>query len=160
MEFERCRDILLRESELVKKMGGLQNTIHNAIVSRDWTDFEGHFNALGEMQSELAALESERERIFPASREGDDASSRFYAFAARLTEDKRKELTDAYRSLKIEALKVRSAGETLMGYIAGARATMAGFFEAAFPAKKGQTYSPYGGKVSHDMRSMVLNKRF
>jgi len=167
MEFEKCRDILLRESELVKKIGGLQSTIHNAIVSRDWTDFEGQFDELEEMGRELAALESERERVFPESAggkgregEGEGDSARFYAFAARLPEAQRREITDAYRALKMEALRVRSAGETLMGYIAAARATMAGFFEAAFPARAGQTYSRRGSRVSGDMRSMMLNQRF
>jgi len=158
MEFDRCRDILLREGELVRMIGGLQSTIHNAIVSRDWTDFEEHFDALDGLGKELAALEGERERLFPKGDAGDPSG--FYAFAARLPEGERKEITEAYRKLKVETLRVKAAGETLMGYIAGARATMAGFFEAAFPGRSGQTYSRGGGRAAGDMRSMVLNQRF
>jgi len=157
MEFEKCKDILLRESAQVKKIGGLQDTIYNAVVSRDWTGFEGYFESLEEMGRELAAMESERERVFPEL--GGDSET-FYAFARRLTDEQRREITDAYRSLKMETLRVRAAGETLMGYVASARATIAGFFEAAFPAKAAKTYSPYGAKVSGDMRSMVLNHRY
>jgi len=62
--------------------------------------------------------------------------------------------------LKLEAMRVRMAGEALTGYIAGMRATMAGFFEIAFPERGGKIYSPHGNTVSHDMRSMVLNQRF
>jgi len=173
MEFERCRDILLRESELVQKVGNLQDMIYSEVVGRDWTDFEAHFGALEEMRTELAALEGERERLFSeclgerivAGSDGDtadaDASFRFYAFVARLSPEQRGEITGIYRSLKVETLKVRSTSETLMSYIAGARATMAGFFDAAFPeTRTAKTYSPYGTKVSNDMRSMVLNQRF
>ncbi|MCL2557833.1 MAG: hypothetical protein FWE09_05085 [Treponema sp.] len=167
MEFERCRDILLRESELVKRIGGLQSTIHDSIVSRDWTDFEDRFAELDEMGARLAKLEREREALFPANDArwaGEDAESagaaRFYAFAARLPGDQRRDLSDAYRALKMETLRVRASGETLMGYIAGARATMAGFFEAAFPSRNAKTYSPRGTQASGDMRSMVLNQRF
>jgi len=172
MEFERCRDILLQESELVQRVGNLQNMIYSEVVGRDWTDFEAHFEALEEMRKELLTLEDERERIFSiylgekttgnADTAEADASSRFYAFVARLSPEQRGEITEVYRSLKVETLKVRSTSETLMSYIAGARATMAGFFEAAFPkaARTGKTYSPYGTQVSNDMRSMVLNQRF
>jgi len=164
MEFEKCRDILLKESGLVKEIGGLQDLVYNTVVGRDWTDFEVQFNSLEEMGEDLALLESERERIFSEclndAAPGADASSRFYAYAARLPVEQRKEITEVYRNLKMETIRVRSAGETLMGYIAGARATMTGFFEAAFPERAGKTYSPYGTQVSSDRRSMVLNQRY
>jgi len=164
MEFEKCRDILLRESGLVKEIGDLQDMVYNAVVSRDWTDFEVQFYALEEMGRDLALLEAERERIFSKCvndvAPDADASSRFYAFVAHLPVEQRKEITEIYRCLKMETIRVRSAGETLMGYIAGARATMTGFFDAAFPDKAGKTYSPYGTKVSSDRRSMVLNHQY
>jgi hypothetical protein len=47
-----------------------------------------------------------------------------------------------------------------MSYLSGARATMAGFFELAFPDRGGRIYTPSGTPISHDMRSMVLNRRF
>jgi len=166
MEFERCKDIMLRESALVQEIGKLQDMVYNSVVCRDWTDFDVQFDALGEMGRDLAMLEAERERVFSESMSGDavgltaDASSRFYAFAARLPIKQRKEITEIYRNLKMETIKVHSAGETLMGYITGARATMSGFFDAAFPDKAGKTYSPYGTQVSNDRRSMVLNQRY
>jgi len=160
MEFEKCRDILLRENELVREIGGLQDVIHKAVVDRDWTDLEGRFSALDDMGKELAALENEREQIFSQSLGDVDPSSRFYAFTARLSEEQRKEITEIYRSMKLETLKVKTAGEALMSYIADARIVTNGIVEAAFPEKKAKTYSPYGTKASPDMRSMVLNQQF
>jgi len=164
MEFEKCRDVLVRENELVHKVGSLQDMAYKAVVGRDWADFDEHFHALEEMGKELAVLESEREQVFSKCYEGIatdvDASSRFYAFVARFNQEQRTEITEIYRSLKMETIRVQAVGETLMGYIAGMRSTVAEFFKTAFPERSGKTYSPYGTQVSHDMRSMVLNQQF
>jgi hypothetical protein len=160
MVFEKCRDILLRESKLVQRIACLQNLIRDAVINRDWTDFEGHFNVLGGIKEEFSALESERDRLFTGMPAGADGAARFYAFAARFPAEQRGELTKIYRSLKLEPRKIQISGETLMTYIAEARATMAGFFEIAFPDRGGKMYTPHGIPVSHDMRSMVLNQCF
>jgi hypothetical protein len=158
MVFERCKEILLKESELVQRIAGLQNLIYEAVINREWADFEGRFMALSGMREEFAALEAVREQLF-SENQGDQRPS-FYALTVKLPVEQRNELTEIYRSLKLEGLKVRTTGETLMGYIAAARATMAGFFEVAFPDRGGKMYTPYGKQVSHDMRSVVLNRAF
>jgi hypothetical protein len=158
MVFEQCKDILLKESELVQRIAVLQKLIYDAVVNREWTDFQGHFDVLGGLGEEFAALENKREGLF-AKDQGEGGHS-FYALASKLPREQRKEITDIYRNLKLDTLKVRMSGETLMAYIAEARATMAGFFEIAFPGRGGKIYSPHGMTVSHDMRSMVLNQSF
>jgi hypothetical protein len=167
MEFEKCRDILLQESELVQQAAALQQLIRNAVEQREWNDFESHFSAMGNIESRLAALEREREELFAvfASSPGEDSPNlnddkgRFYAFAARLPLEERNELTAIYRGLKLEALKLRLSNETLMAYLGQMRTTIAGFFELAFPDRGGRIYSPQGLPLPHDMRSMVLNRR-
>jgi hypothetical protein len=160
MVFENCKEILLKESELVQRIAGLQDLIREAVFNRDWTDFEAHFNNLGEMGEEFTALESEREKLFSGFQAEKGDSAKFYAFAAHLPVEQSREISEIYRKLKLETMKVRMSGEALMGYIAGARATIAGFFEIAFPDRGGKIYSSYGKTVSHDMRSMVLNRSF
>ena len=159
MVFEQCREILLKESELVQRIAGLQKLIREAVTHREWTDFESHFKALGELREEIAALESERERFFSemTGRTGDFS---FYAFAARLPVERRAELTAIYRNLKLETLRVQMSGEALMTYITEVRVVLAGFFEVAFPDRGGKIYTPHGRSISHDMRSMVLNRSF
>jgi hypothetical protein len=168
MIFEKCRDILVRESELVQKAGALQELIQSAVKSRKWTDFEGHFAELGALEQEIAGQEREREALFDKWAEGagqeksgpTDDKSRFYAMVSRLPAEQRNELTAIYRGLKLEALKLRMANETLMSYLKGAQATVKGFFQAAFPDRGGRIYTKYGTPISHDMRSMVLNRAF
>jgi len=159
MMFEECREILLKESELVQNITSLQNGIHKAVTSRNWEDLENNFAALGALKAEINALESERERVFTEIT-GKTGDFSFYAYAARLPAKERAELTEIYRSLKFETLRVRMSGEALMTYITEVRVVLAGFFEVAFPDRSGKIYSPHGRSVSHDMRSMVLNRSF
>ena len=160
MEFDRCREILLKETELVRSIAALQDSIYEAVISREWADFEGYFSTLAKMREEFALMEGEREQIFAGLRSETGVTGGFYALAAHLPHEKRSEITSAYRDLKRETLQVQMTGEALMGYIAGARATIAGFFEIAFPDRGGKIYSPHGKAITHDMRSMVLNQRF
>ena len=159
MVFDRCREILLKESELVQHIASLQHCIREAVLNRNWTDFEGHFSELGRIKTEFTALENERERLF-AGIPAETSDSSFYTFAAALPSGQRTELTAIYRSLKLETLRVRISGDALMSYIAEVRTAMAGFFEIAFPGRGGKIYTPYGIQASHDMRSMVLNQVF
>jgi len=160
MVFEKCKAILQKECELVRRVSSLQNLVYEAVLNRDWNGFEANFSRLGEIGGEFTELERERERIFAGILPESNASVRFYSLTAGLPPEQRSELTEIYRNLKMETLKVQIMGETIMNFIAGARATVAGFFEIAFPDRKGKIYTPYGTPVSHDMRSMVLNRTF
>jgi hypothetical protein len=161
MEFERCRDILLQEVTLVRQIACLQEQIKEAVMNRDWADFENHFSLLGEIGDEFTVLESGREALFDRQADDqNDSRGRFYAFAAGFPDAQRNELTDIYRDLKLETLKVQMTGQSLMSFISGARAAMAGFVEIASPERGGKIYTPYGRPLTHDMRSMVLNRTF
>lgn len=182
MEFEKCREILLLEYEAVLKAAGLQKLIEDALIQQNWTDFETNIDALNECSASLMEMEKEREALFSA----DDFSGvdiaglnpvhayqkahlavelaggdkgRFYTLCLHFTPQQRSELGEIYRSLKLEALKLRSLNESLLDYIREIRASMANFFEMAFPDKCGKTYTCRGAAASHDMRSMVLNQR-
>ena len=160
MEFERCRDILVKEGELVGRIGGLQDVVYAAVAERDWSGFESKLGELDGLGRELEGLEREREGLFAEAPGDADGRKDFYATVSGFPEDRRREITDAYRSLKVMTVRVKSAGETLMGYISAQRATMAGFFDAAFPDRAAKTYSPYGKQVSDDMSSMVLSRHY
>jgi len=160
MVYEKCREILIQESCLVQRITALQNLIREAVFNRNWADFESHFGELGRIKAEFTALEAERESLFAGSSASLTDSARFYTFAAQLPVEQRSELTAIFRSLKLETLRVHMAGESLLDFINEARATITDFFELAFPDRGGKIYTPHGIPVSHDMRSMVLNRIF
>jgi hypothetical protein len=161
-EYETCILILKQEIALMEKIGSLQLLVRSAVFSREWADFEIYLNSLGEIGNDFESLEFERERIFSAlaQRTGSkDEPAGFYSLASRLPDGERRELTELYRRLKLENIRIRLANDSLMGYLKEARTTVAGFLEAAFPDRKGRLYSRRGTQIPSDMRSMVLNHR-
>ncbi|MDR0689370.1 MAG: flagellar export chaperone FlgN [Spirochaetaceae bacterium] len=162
-EYKTCVDILKGEIEILEKISFLQDSVRSTVMNRDWTDFESLLGSLQKYGGQFEALEAERVRFFAALGErapGIDEKTGFYAFAARLPEAERTELTAAYRKLKTETLRMRLHNNSLMEYLNEARTTVAAFLEALFPDRKGRLYSRQGVHRPADMRSMVLNHSF
>ena len=183
MDFEKCKKILLLEHETVAQAAALQKLIEKAVINREWTDFDTHQKTLNGYSTALEIMEKEREALFsgydvsaaPDSAEMSAAEAyqkahladewaggdkgRFYTLCLHFTPRQRSELGQIYRSLKLEALKLRLANEAMLEYLKQIRTTLTDFFELAFPDRGGKMYTPRGIPVSHDMRSMVLNKR-
>jgi len=169
MVYEKCRDILLSECELVQNAAYMQEKIRLAVMNKEWTVFEDHLSAMNDIECKLENLENEREQLFTVFEalvheksfsDNLDAKGRFYKLVSILPDDQRNELTSIYRSLKVEAIKLRMSNETLMNYLAGIKSTLTDFFDLAFPERAGKVYTNQGTRLSHDMRSMVLNRRF
>ncbi|GHV48796.1 hypothetical protein AGMMS49546_39530 [Spirochaetia bacterium] len=164
--YEGCSSILERETGMLREIESLQKLVWDAVISREWTDFEAHISRLNDFSAEFEVLEAERAEILAEFQEkaplapNHGEETRFYILVSRFPDAQRTELTNKYRELKKETIKVRISNDTLLSYLAGAKATVAGFLEAAFPDRKGRLYSRRGTAIPADMRSMVLNHRF
>jgi hypothetical protein len=156
----RCADVLRQETALLERLAAAQEVVRNAVFAREWADLETMLSRLAAYGSDFELLEAERARIFAefAGPGSERESVGFYALASRLAEAERRELTELYRRLKLDALKVRLANDALTTYLADARATLSGFMEAAFPDRKGRIYSRRGRTVHPEMRSIVLDR--
>ena len=169
MIYEKCRDILLQECELIQNAAAVQEKIRLAVTEREWAVFEDHLSAMNAIESKIETLETEREQLFSVFEtlihqksfsENLDAKGRFYALVSMLPENQRNDLTSIYRSLKIESIKLRMANDTLMTYLSGVKTMLKDFFDLAFPERAGKMYTNRGTHSLNDMRSMVLNRRF
>ncbi|MDR0502421.1 MAG: hypothetical protein LBH16_03780 [Treponema sp.] len=169
MIYEKTRDLLLQETQLVKEAAGIQEKIRDAVFEREWTDFENQINAMNSIENQLAGLESEREQLFNvyetltrknALSGKADSKGRFYAIAAVLPEKQRSDLTALYRALKLDSIKLKLANETFLAYLGGIKSTLKDFFDLAFPESVGKMYTKKGTHFSQDMSSMVLNRSF
>jgi hypothetical protein len=161
--YEKCLFILNQEIEVLKKISALQDIIWKAVASREWTDFEAHNQAIKVLGGEFEVLETQREQLLSklgASSGQGDEKKRFYAMVSCFSPDWRNELTDRYRTLKLETMKVRMSNETLLNYLANAKTVMNGFIEAVFPGRAGRLYTPQGTQTAVDLRSVVLNQHF
>jgi hypothetical protein len=158
MEAEKYRDILTKEIEILGKISSIQNLVRNAVINREWMDFESLLEKMHDQGREFELLEAERAGLFADV--VPEKNRNFYALISRFSENSRKELTELYRTLKLETLKIRIANDALLRYLNEGRAVIASFLEAAFPDRKGKLYSRLGKQIQADMRSMVVNCRF
>jgi len=169
MIYEKCKDILLKECELIQTAGFIQEKIRQAVTNKEWAVFEDHLSSMNSIESKMETLETEREQLFTVFKtivheksfsENLDAKGRFYTMVAILPENQRNDLTSIYRSLKLEALKLRIANDALFAYISEIKSTLNDFFALAFPQKCGKIYTKEGNHFSAELNSIVLNRSF
>ncbi|MCL2410811.1 MAG: hypothetical protein FWC97_04125 [Treponema sp.] len=169
MIYEKCRDILLRECELIQNAVITQDNIQKAITSREWAVFEEHLGTLNSIESKIEIIEKEREKLFVVFEtltreqtiaENLDEKGLFYSLIAILPEDQRTELTAIYQSLKFEALKLKIANEALLTHIGEIKSTLTDFFSLAFPQRCAKVYNKDGVHSSNNLNSMVLSRSF
>jgi hypothetical protein len=169
MIYEKCRDILLQECELIQNAAVEQEKVRQAVSKREWTEFESHLSAMNSIENNIETLEKKREQLFKIFKtiihqqsfsENLDAKGQFFALVSVLPESQRIDLTSIYSSLKQEAIKLRMANEALFAYLSGIKTTLKEFFDLAFPEHGGKMYTKKGLHFSNDMNSMFLNRSF
>ena len=149
--------LLLKEIEVLERIPPLQRLIRDAVIKREWTDYEVLMQSLGEIGVQFEILDTEREALFTTLADGEEPES-FYAWAARLPDREREEISGLYRKLKMITLQIKIANDTLMEYLREARSTVTGLLEKAYPDRRGKMYSRRGIEREADMRSVMVNR--
>ena len=187
--FDRCVSVLTGEIGLLKKISAIQDKIRQAVMNRDWDDFDEKTREINQLSEEFAGLEDERARLFSAltnsSNEVDIASGKkassegntsgrtsavagswvieerpFYAAIMTLPVEERRGLSNLYRELKMETLKMKALNETFLAYLNEAKTMTAAYIEAVCPDRGGKLYTSKGRRASQDLKSIVFNNRF
>jgi hypothetical protein len=151
--YARCVAVFSGEIEILKEISAVQSKVRQAVMSREWADFDTYDKELNRLGMEFARLEDERATLFPAE-------TPFYDAILELPIEERVELSRLYRELKTESLKMRALNETFLVYLNEAKGLAAAYLEAVCPARGGKLYTRKGHKVSQDLRSIVVNNRF
>ena len=174
--FEKCVAVLSGEIEILRKISSAQVVVRQAVISKEWAEFEektAEVNLLGE---QFAQLEEDRIQLFfalncllgakhPAAEYSgtEDVDSAealpFYTLIMRLPSEQSRELSLLYRELKMETLKMKALNESLLTYVNEAKAMAAAYLEAICPARGGKLYTRKGRMVSQDLKSMVFNNQ-
>jgi hypothetical protein len=149
--------ILLKEIELLEKIPPLQTLIRDAVIKREWTDYELLMQSIGEIGTRFELMEAEREEIFKTLADGNEQES-FYTWASKLPQKEQENISALYRKLKMITLQIKIANDTLMEYLREAKSAISGFLDRAYPDRRGKMYSRAGIEREADMRSVVLNK--
>jgi hypothetical protein len=151
--------ILTKEIEILEKIPPLQGMIRDAVIKREWTDYEALTETVNELGERFETLDAEREALFLALG-GEKEPESFYAWAAKLPSHEREEIAALYRRLKMTALQIRIANDTLMEYLREVKSAVAGVLERAYPDRRGKMYSRKGTEREADMRSVMVNRTF
>jgi len=162
-DFSRCVSVLTGEIELLKKISAAHERVRQAVMSREWADFDEKTVEVDRIGEEFAHLEEERTQLFDALANNinkNDEVKPFYTIIAGLEPEKRRALSRLYRELRMETLKMRALNETFLAYLNEARNLAASYLEAVCPARGGKLYTRKGHRVSQDLRSIVFNNRF
>jgi hypothetical protein len=157
-DFELKCALLKKEDDLLAEILETQDALKNAVLNREWADFETLIRSMDEFGEQFTALEAERLALFDIAPDAEGKTPHFYAAISHLPENERKELSEIYRSIKDRALRARIANETLDRYLEETKATMNAFIKTAFPERKAGVYSRQGTRTSPDMRSLILDQ--
>ncbi|MDR0524594.1 MAG: molecular chaperone TorD family protein [Spirochaetaceae bacterium] len=150
--------LLQMQTEIMENIAKIQESVRNAVLNRQWTDFESLLQRMNQYGDKFQELEAERTALFEDLTPGSaNPSGGFYAGVAQLPEAERRNLTELYRNLKLRTLKVRRANESLLKYLDEAKTTVDSFLDAACPDRKNRFYTRRGAKIPTDMRSIVIN---
>jgi len=151
--------VLQKEIEILEKLPPIQVMLRNAVIMREWTDYEALMETIGEIGEQFEALDLEREKLFKDCACGQEPEA-FYAWTSKLPAHERDELGGLYRRLKIITLQIKIANDTLMEYLREVKSTVAGILERAYPDRRGKIYSSNGTEREADMRSVMVNRTF
>ena len=152
-DYTRCASVLSGEIEILKRISAVQGKVRQAVINREWADFDENEKELNRLGEEFERLEEERALLFPAE-------TPFYDVILELPIEERIEVSRLYRGLKTETLKMRATNETFLVYLNEARNLATAYLEAVCPARGGKLYTRKGRKVSQDLRSIVINHRY
>ena len=166
--FDRCIAVLNGELTLLKGLSSARDNVRQAVLKREWADFEEKTAEINRIGEEFALLENERASLFAALRNGsaygasspEEAEKPFYAIISSLPLEESRELSRLYRELRMETLKLKALNETFMAYLNEAKTMAAAYLEAICPARGGKLYTRKGRRVSQDLKSIVFNNRF
>jgi len=151
--FTRCVSVLSGEVEILTKIVEAQKSVRQAVVNREWVDFDTTIQEINELGAALASLEDERLKLLPKGKD-------FSAWIAEFSLQESAELSKLYREVKAQTFKVKVVNESFAVYLNEARSLTAAYLEAVCPARGGKLYTRKGSKVSQDLKSMVVNNRF
>ncbi|MCL2380884.1 MAG: hypothetical protein FWC64_04745 [Treponema sp.] len=162
--FEKCAAVLAGEIELLRKISEAQGIVRQAVINKEWAEFDEKTAEVNRIGKEFALLENERIRFFSAlsdfsGRSGGGELS-FYALITCLPEQENQELSRLYRELRVETIKIRALNESLLVYINEARNMATAYLEAVCPARGGKLYTRKGRRAAQDLKSMVVNNHF
>lgn len=134
-----------------------QRDITRAVRKRDWAGLEQALEKAGTAADAVQKTESDRQECwydFLCESGLPDNSSVFRASLV-LPVEYRSGLNDAYRALRLSAMRARIENDSLSSFVGSSADTLRQAIESIFPERKGRIYGK-SGKTAHSGSSALV----
>jgi hypothetical protein len=136
-----------------------QRAVAGAVRLRDWQALEKALERAAMSAEAISAAEAKRieawsDLIYELDLPHD---STVFRASLAIPLEERPKLTDAYRNLRMAAMRARIENEALSGFVGNAEATLRQAMESLFPDRKGKIYSKTGRPHHAGTGAMVLD---
>ncbi len=150
---------ILDETSALEKYLEERKVLSDSIRRRDWPALQDVLLRIEGIALLAEATERNRGAIWEEilAETGLPPDSSVYRVALGVPEPDRSVLSDAYRRLKIAALRARVENEALGEYVGETAVTLRTVVEELFPDQKGRMYGKSGRAVAAGPRPIVLD---
>lgn len=138
----------------------VQRTVAQAVRARDWPALERSLE-LAAAEAEAVSL-AEVQRIKSWHAFLDDAGLPYdctvFRASLALPVECRSSLNDAYRGLRMSAMRARIENDALSGFVGSAASLLRQAMETVFPERKGRIYGKTGRPQHAESGAMILDR--
>lgn len=136
-----------------------QRAVAGAVRARDWPALEKSLERAAAAAESVSAAEALRARAWEAflDETGLPVDSSVFRAALALPVEYRSTLNDAYRQLRLAAMRARIENDALSGFVGSAASTLRETMEALFPERKGRIYGKTGRPRHAAPGAMILD---
>lgn len=148
------------EAQLLREYAGLEERLPLAAARGDWPELEGLLGRMEGLARRIEEADGRRDACYRrlkaalCLREEDD----FHRLARSLPEDDRETLTGAYRRLRVEVVRVRSASALAGHYLRAVSGAVNEALGELIPHRRGRLYSR-GGRARQALEDALLINR-
>lgn len=136
-----------------------QRAVAGAVRARDWQRLQAALDGAQASAALVASAEAARKAAWDEflADIGERPGATVYRASLALPVDYRAALNDAYRVLRLSALRARVENDALSGFVGEAAASLRAAIETLFPDRKGRIYGRSGRPQSAKGGAMVLD---
>jgi hypothetical protein len=149
------------EAALLITFAGMEEEMQRLVGERHWDSLESNILRLRKKTDAIDKAEEERVHSFQMLKVvvGIPEDASFFKLLPFIPEEKRRNMTEAYRNLKLAVYAVKGATLRLSYYFQSYSETVKKVMGEIFPHRKGKMYSQNGRPTKTIDERLVLDKQ-
>jgi hypothetical protein len=150
------------QTEALDKFVEAQRAVSAAVRARDWPKLELSIKLAGAYATMVSGAEYGREEAWDklVAKLQLPADSSVFRVSLEIPMEYRSLLTDAYRNLRLAAMRARIENDALSDFVGTSASTLNEAIEALYPERKGKIYGRSGRTRKDQAGAMILDAAF